>query len=95
MKYFLGIKNENDLISTKLINLGYKWVNEKYNDNMWIYIVVTKDTIYKYGCLVGGTFNKSSDASFFIEININDVPKRKDLDEYVKFLKESKKMRLL
>lgn len=88
---YLGIENENDLITTKLTNLGYKWSSQVTNNYKWIFIVIDKNTQFKYGCLIGGTLNKNSD----IEININDVPKRKDLDEYVKYLKEGNKMGLL
>ena len=77
----------NELNFNKLLNLGYEYdEKELKNITKYIYIQIQKDGFF--GMLYFGLYNPGYD----LIININDIPERKDLDEYVNFLRESDKL---
>ena len=92
---YIAIKNKGRNESDKLVNLGYKFKYSNVEEfilfiNMgWIFIVIEKSWD-NYGYLVDGDYN-----DFDLELDIDDIPMRKDLDKYVKWLKEGSKLGLL
>ena len=94
-KCYIAIKNEDDLLN-KLFDLGYEWylnishdiIVDECKDNSHIFISIMDDDL---GELVNGGFNEIDD----MEMNVGDVPERKDLEEWIEWLKEGSKLGLL
>ena len=92
--YYIGIKNKIG-IPTKLKNMGYRWQNsskevDAYDDNYWIFISIHV-VGYIHGSLLSGSFNPNTD----VEMDIDNIPLRKDLDEWVKMIDNGTKLGLL
>ena len=89
--YYIGVIN-NESNQEKLLNLGYMFddQDEIIDINEYIWINIYDDVNY-FGLLYYGRYNKEDD----LLLNINDIPKRKDLKEYVNFLKNSNKLGLI
>ena len=86
---YIGIKNKIGILK-KLKNMGYEWYIEPVKDNIeWLFINIGHNI--GRNCLFVGDFNNSTD----IEINIDHIPLRKDLDEYVKMINNGIKLGLL
>ena len=90
MLKFLGIKNEDGVVD-KLIELGYNLKHDRDTYDMnWLFVIIYGNE-FDYGYLTDGAFNNRTD----IEININDLPLRKNLNEYVDMLNNANKLGLL
>ena len=95
---YIAIKNEDGLLDKLIIHLGYEWyINQSYDeiigdckDDKYLFIIIVKDDD-DFGNLVDGGFNDETD----VEINIDDIPLRKDLNDFVSILKEGSKLGLL
>lgn len=95
-KRYIAIRNGIGVYD-RLIELGYKThrLHKKYWDTGidWIFIRIKDDNHEYYGEMVlngSYTINK-----YDLELDIGDVPYRKDLDDFVSMLNESNKMGLL
>ena len=87
---YIGVKFSESTLD-KLLKLGYKF-DENQNTQIntkYIFIQIYKDQWFNM--LYYGHYNKEED----IIVNINDIPKKEDIEEYIKFLEESNKMGLL
>ena len=62
-----------------------------YNKDIygWLFIFITKEV--NYGYLTAGHFDNETD----VKLTIDDIPLRKNLDEYVKILLTGTKLGLL
>ena len=94
MKKYLAIKNNKNNFY-RLLSMGYE-IDSLSTFNLkkeypWIFIIIIKSVKESYGCLTDGYLNKKTD----IIVDINDIPKRKYLDEYVNVLINANKMGLL
>ena len=89
MKRFIGIVN-TDINISKLLKMGYNLcINFIHHpNNIYVFIGISDDY---YGELVEGSFNSHDD----ILVDIYDIPKREDFDEYVKMMNNATKMGLL
>ena len=66
---------------------NFDWENpERY---IWIQIDILNDE--EYGTIIYSTYNLKYD----LLVNISEIPKRENLEEYVKYIKDSNKMGLL
>ena len=88
---YIGVKDTKSN-NEKLKQLGYNVIsshNKKsiFNNYIWIYICHENT----YSEIFYGEYDPETD----LIININDIPKRKDLDKYVKYLEEGNKLGLL
>ena len=86
MKMFIAIRNDD--VIDRLIDMGYNTPTLYFNGN-WIFIILKKK---QFGELV--IFNLFN-SLFDIEVDIDDVPLRKDLKEWVRMFDEGTKMGLL
>ena len=100
MRKYIAIKNDiGGSVYDRLVDMGYdisighvnysNWGDVNVN---WIFIII-KDTD-QYGQIIVN-FNYSFEYSTDIKVDIEDIPLRKDLDEFVKVLNEGEKMGLL
>ena len=91
---YISIKNEDDLLN-KLFDLGYEWYANRPNDEI---INDCKDDSYLFICLNGVYYGELGNGKFqdsdYI-VNIDDIPLRKELDDFIKVLEEGTKLGLL
>lgn len=87
MKEYIGVKIEDGVIG-RLLDMGYL-KNSAIDDEGWVFIILHNS--FHFGELTSGCLNKDKDHV----VDIDDIPFRKDLDEYVKVLNEGNKMGLL
>lgn len=95
-KCFLGIKNGNGWsVFDRLENMGYesKYQSERDIYRKWIFIVIDKDD-YRYGKLITYIISDKIGLEDY-EIDIESVPLREDLDEWVDMFNEGNKLGLL
>ena len=88
---YIGVKNIESNYK-QLLSLGYKFDDEpeyykNSNEYIWIQIYEGRD----FGMMYYGVYNERTD----ILLDITDIPKREDLDEYVNFLKDGSKLGLI
>ena len=89
MKKYLAIKNEIWVVE-KLLNMGYEWYTKPINDyETWLFISIENEN--GYGYLVCGIYNCNTDKI----IHIDEVPHKKDLDEWIKMINNGTKLGLL
>lgn len=90
LERFLAIKRDG--VTSKLEKMGYSTELLLGKGGSWVFIVVyIDDEDGRYGKLIYGQFNEETD----IILDIEDVPLRKDLNDYVKVLNEGTKLGLL
>ena len=96
---FIGAKCNNLSDLDKFRDLGYNtgeyayigFTNNNLKEYEYIWIRIDKENENDYGRLFLYYYNEKTD----LLLDINDIPKRKDLDEYVKYLEEGNKMGLI
>ena len=90
IRYF-AIKN-NDGVIDRLTKLGYKKcknINYSIPMKKWIFIIMSGGE--NHGNFIGGYFHSTYD----LEVNIDDVPLRKDFDEFIQVILNGIKLGLL
>ena len=93
MKKFICIRNIG-CIYERLVGMGYEMRGSScyVDQHKWIFICISDNDFGQMEIfLVGDLIIEETD----VEINIDDIPLRKDLNDFVSILKEGSKLGLL
>ena len=95
MKNIEYIAIKNDGVLNRMFDLGYEWYVTRPHDSVIDYCKYDK---YIFICLNGVYYGELGNGKFqdsdYI-VNIDDIPLRKELDDFIKVLEEGTKLGLL